>query len=448
MNITKEGEGLTAVLKLTIGQEDYAERVESTLKDYRKKAKIDGFRPGTVPMGMVKKMYGQYVLVDEVNKLLSENLQKYIREQDLRILGEPLPNNDLQKAIDWEKDAEFEFVFDIALAPEIELSISKKTKLEYFKIVADNEMIDKQVESFTSRFGMQETVDVIEGTEYVRATITQVGVDEPFVKENASLLLSRIALEADADLFKGVKIGEKVRCNLLKIFENETEVSSMLGIDKEQKDLISSDFEIEITEILRFTKSEINQELFDKVYGEGIVSSEKEMRQKIKDDAEKQLGVNGDYKFFYDIRKKLVDTQKFDLPEAFLKRWLLETNKDNDKVTPEQIEKEFPLFLEDLRWQIISGKIIQDNNIQVKEEDIKHAAKEYTRAQFAQFGMMNPSDEDLEKWSGEILKNREELQKIFENEQQAKLTEFLKEAVKLDEKEVSLEEFKKLVEQN
>jgi len=187
--------------------------------------------------------------------------------------------------------------------------------------------------------------------------------------------------------------------------------------------------------------------LFDKVFGEGVVSSEKEMRQKLKDDAEQRLVINSDYKFFYDFKESFVKSQKIELPEEFLKRWLLETNRDNDKVTPEQIESDFSYFLDDLRWQLLSGKIMKDNNITVTQDDLKHGAKEFTRMQFAQFGMYNPSDEDLEKWSLEILKNRDEANKIYETEMQNKLVAYLKETIKLDEKEITLEEFNKMIEQ-
>jgi len=447
MNITKEGEGLTAVLKVSISPEDYNARVDSALKEQRKKAKIDGFRPGTVPMGMVKKMYGKYILVDEVNSLLSESLQNYIRENELRLLGEPLPNNELQKDIDWDSSNDMEFVFDIAIAPEISVSLSKKNKAVFYKIIADDAMIQSQVDSFTSRFGIQETVDTIEGTELVRGSITQVVDENPHVKESVSLLLSKVATESELSVFKTAKKGDIITFNPLKTFENETEVAALLGIEKENRELLKSDYTFEIDEILRFKKAEVNQELFDKVFGEGVVSSEKEMRQKLKDDAEQRLVINSDYKFFYDFKESFVKSQKIELPEEFLKRWLLETNRDNDKVTPEQIESDFSYFLDDLRWQLLSGKIMKDNNITVTQDDLKHGAKEFTRMQFAQFGMYNPSDEDLEKWSLEILKNRDEANKIYETEMQNKLVAYLKETIKLDEKEITLEEFNKMIEQ-
>ena len=446
MNITKEGNGLTAVLKMQITASDYTERVESTLKDYRKKAKIDGFRPGTVPMGMVKKMYGKYVIVEEVNKLISENLQTYITDNKINILGEPLPNETEQKNIDWEKDTEFEFVFDIGIAPEVTIDLTKKNKYDYFKIVADETLINEQIEHLTARFGSQKTVDSIEGSELVRGNVIQQGVDSPYTKEGVTLLLAKVATESELDLFKNAKKGDIVIFNPKKAFENDTELVSMLSVEKDKTDILYADYAIEITEILRFSKSEVDQSLFDKAFGEGVVNSVDEFKDKIKSDFEQRVAPNSDYKLLIDIKKKMIDSSKIELPEEFLKRWLLESNKENDKITPEQIETEFPLFLDDLKWQLLSGKIVKDNEIKVTQEDILNGAKEYTRMQFAQFGMMNPSDEDLEHWSKEIMKNRDEVNRIFETEQDKKLIAYFKENVKLNEVEKSLEDFNAMFE--
>lgn len=448
MNIIQEGNGLTQVLKIQVSAADYADKVEATLKDYRKKAKFDGFRPGTVPMGIVKKMYGKYVLVEEVNKLLSDALSNHIAENKLPVLGEPLPNMEQQQSINWDTDTEFEFCFDIAIAPEVSVELSKKNKFDYYKIVADDAIIQEQIDHLTARFGSQQSVDTIEGTELVRGNFTQVGVENPYKREGGTLLLSKVATESELQVFKNAKIGDTVEFNPKKAFENDTELSSMLAADKDQTDVLYADYQFEITEILRFAKSDVDQSLFDKAFGEGVVSNEAEFKDKIRADFEERVGPNSDYKLLLDIKKKLVESAKFDLPEEFLKRWLLESNKDNDKVTPEQIETEFPLFLEDLRWQLISGKIIKDNGIQITEEDIRNGAKEYTRMQFAQFGMMNPSDEDLEHWSKEIIKNRDQVNRIVESEQDKKLIAYFKEVVKLNEVEKTIEQFNAMFEKN
>lgn len=282
----------------------------------------------------------------------------------------------------------------------------------------------------------------------VRGNFTQVGVENPYKREGGTLLLSKVATESELQVFKNAKIGDTVEFNPKKAFENDTELSSMLAADKDQTDVLYADYQFEITEILRFAKSDVDQSLFDKAFGEGVVSSEAEFKDKIRADFEERVGPNSDYKLLLDIKKKLVESAKFDLPEEFLKRWLLESNKDNDKVTPEQIETEFPLFLEDLRWQLISGKIIKDNGIQITEEDIRNGAKEYTRMQFAQFGMMNPSDEDLEHWSKEIIKNRDQVNRIVESEQDKKLIAYFKEVVKLNEVEKTIEQFNAMFEKN
>ncbi|MDR2962950.1 MAG: trigger factor [Bacteroidales bacterium] len=439
MNITQENKGQTVVVTMQITPSDYSEKVENTLKEYRKKVSMPGFRPGAVPMGMLKKTHGKYVLVEEVNKLISEEIHKYIQDNKLQVLGEPLPSEEQQKEINWDTDTEFTFTFEIATAPEIEVTLPKKEN--YYKIIATDAMIDEQIGHLTARFGSQEKVDSIEGSEFIKGVMTQQNAETPYVQENAMLLLSKVATESELDLFKGAKLGDIITFNPKKAFENETEIASMLSVEKTNAELINADYALEVKEILRYTKSEVNQSLFDKVFGEGAVASETEFRAKIKADFETRMEQNSDYKFLLDTKEAMLKTNKFDLPEAFLKRWLLETNKDNDKVTPEQIETEFPLFLNDLRWQLLSGKIVKDNNLQVNEADIKAAAIEYTRMQLAQYGMTNLSDEDLANWSKELIKDQKQAQQIFEMEQDKKLIAYLKGVIKLTETPKTIEEF-------
>ncbi|MDR1761544.1 MAG: trigger factor [Bacteroidales bacterium] len=442
MNITQENKGQTVVVTMQITQSDYSEKVENTLKDYRKKVSMPGFRPGAVPMGMVRKTHGKYVLVEEVNKLISENLNNFIAENTLQVLGEPLPSESEQEKINWDTDTDFTFSFEIGIAPEFEVTLPKKET--FYKIAANDAMIDEQIDHLRARFGAQESVDSIEGSELVKGVLTQQNAEIPYVKENAMLLLSKIATEAELDLFKGAKVNDVITFNPKKAFENETEIAAMLSVEKTDTELINADYSFEVKEILRFTKSEVNQSLFDKVFGEGTIANEEEFRAKIKADFETRMVGNSDYKFLLDTKEAMLKTNKLELPEEFLKRWLLETNKDNDKVTPEQIETEFPLFLNDLRWQLVSGKLIKDNNLQVNEEDLRTAAKEYTRMQLAQYGMMNLSDEDLANWSKELIKDKKQAQQIFEMEQDKKLIAYLKGAIKLNEVEKTIEEFNAL----
>jgi len=452
MNIVKEDKSQQiSVLKLTIGKEDYESGVNATLKDYQKKVKLDGFRPGKVPFGMVKKMYGNYVLVEEVNKLVSKSLSGYIKENNLNILGEPMPSETEQKDINWDKDAEFEFCYDIAVAPELDIKLSKKNKNDYYLIQVSDEQLNQQIEQLCSRYGSQMTVDETEGTEVVKGDLVQVDANGEVMenghsKDDASMLLSMIRKEDKLEQFKGKKIGESIVFAPMDVLDNEVEVSSFLNVAKEQKELLDGTYKFSIAQILRFQKAELNQELFDKVFGEGEVTSEEELRAKIKADMQERFLVNSDYKLLADMKDKLVKANPMDLPEEFLKRWLLAINHDKKDVTPEKIEEEMPHFLEDVKWQLVKNKVVSDNNIEVTSEEMIEAAKGFARQQLQQFGMFNPPEEETEKWGMEILKNQDEARKLAETEIDKKLVAYIKETIKLTDKEVSLEEFNKLFE--
>ncbi len=441
MNVTKQGEGLVSVLKVQVAQADYAEKVNDVLKDYRKKATIKGFRPGTVPMGMVKQMYGKYATVEEVNKIVSDALQNYFKENKLHVLGEPLPNAE-QKEVNWDKDTDFEFAFDVAVAPEINIELSKKNKADYYKITVDDKMIDEQAETYCSRFGKQEDVDTIEGTEFIAGALKCVGAET--CVERGSMLLTRFKNDKELAKFKKAKKGDTVTFNPKKAFDDEEETKLFTGAKVDNKEAMEADYEITLEAVKRYTKAELNQDLFDKVFGKDVIKSVDEFRARIKSDMEANFAVNSDYKFLADFKKKLLEANKIELPEEFLKRWLVEANKENEKITPEQIETEFPLFMEDLRWQLISGKFVKDNNIQVSPDEVKAAAKEYTRFQLAQYGMANAEDKMIEQWSQEILKNRDEVNRLYEMEENKKLIAFFKETIKLNEQEVSLEKFNEM----
>lgn len=441
MNVTRQGEGLVSVLAVKIAQADYAEKVDTVLKDYRKKANVKGFRPGTVPMGMIKQMYGKYATVEEVNKLVSEALQNYFKDNKLHVLGEPLANEG-QKEINWDKDTDFEFLFDVAFAPEINIELSKKNKADYYKITVDDKMINDTVESYCGRFGKQEDVDDIKGTEFVAGPLKCVGAET--CVETGSLLLTRVKDNKELAKFKKAKKGDVVTFNPKKAFDDEEETKLFTGAKVENTAAMEADYELTVKSIKRYTNAEVNQELFDKVFGKGNIKSEEEFKARIKSDMEKNFAMNSDFKFLADFKKKLLDSNKIELPEDFLKRWLLEANKENEKITPEQIEKEFPLFMEDLRWQLISGKIVKDNNIQVNPNEIEEAAKDFTRMQLAQYGLTNADDKMVDNWSKEILKNRDQVNQIYEMEESKKLIAYFKETVKVAEQEVSLEKFNEL----
>ncbi|MCY1632785.1 trigger factor [Marinifilum sp. D737] len=449
MNITKTNiDDLNAVIKLQIVKEDYESRVNDVLKDYRKKANINGFRQGKVPMGVIKKMYGTPVLADEVNKLLSEELMKYIRENDLKILGEPLPNETEQKEINWEKDTDFEFAFDIALTPEYTLNLSKRDKMTFFKIAVDEKMIENGVEMHARRFGSNEPAEAVEEKELLKGNYAQVDaegklVEEGITSEDVAISLEYMADEDAKKKFVGAKKGEVVVFNPAKAFANKTDLASMLNISKEEAETLDADFQFTITEINKFVNAELNQELFDKVFGEGTVSSEEEFKNRIKEDIEKQLVNDSDYKFLIDAKEKLVKKSKMDLPEAFLKRWIIATNKEMNE---EQVEKDFANYVDEFKWQLIKNRLTEENELKVEQEEVMEFAKQQALMQFQQYGMMEVPEEYLTNYAQQMMQNQEEQRKIYERMIDNKIVEFLKGAIKIEEKEVSTEEFNKMFE--
>ena len=447
MNIIKEKvDELNAVLKIQVTKDDYSQKVEDVISDYRRKARVDGFRPGKVPAGIIRKMYGKGILVEEVNKLISESLTNYIRDEKINILGEPLPNKD-QKLIDFDNDSEYEFAFDIALAPEVEIKLSKKDKVPYYNIKVDNKMLETHTDNYARRFG--EFMDVEETTdkEMLTGNFVQLNSEGEILEDGIESQDVRITIEyiKDADIkktFAGKKVGDKVNFDVRKAYPSDAEIASMLRIDRDKAKLVNGDFQFEITKVQRFEKSEINQDLFDKAFGKDVVKSEAEFKAKLTEEIQKGFVKDTDYRFLIDAKQKLVEKINPTLPTEFLKRWLIAINEG--KFTPEQIEEEFPRFEEDLKWQIIKDQIIRDNEIKVEESEILDLAKEVTAAQFAQYGLANLPDEQLAVYAQEILKKEGERRNLYERKFEDKVVSFIKDSVKLDEKEVTAEEYQKL----
>ena len=445
MNITRENiDELNAILKVKIEKNDYEEKVDEVLKDYKKKAKIDGFRPGKVPFGLIKKQYGKAVLVDEVNKLISESLTNYIRDEKLNILGEPLPNKD-QKLVDFDKDSDFEMLFDIAVGPELEVKLSKRDKLPLYNIAVDDELLNGQIDNYTQKFGSFKSVEEISDNEMIKGDISQKGEGEELISvENTAISLEVMKDEGIKKSFIGKKVGDKVIFNIRKAYPNDTELSSLLRIEKEKAKEIDGDFEVDIKEISKFEKSEINQDLFDKAFGKDTIKSKEEFEAKIKAQIKVSIDKEAEYKLLLDAKSKLVKKYNPELPSEFLKRWLKETN--DGKLTEEQIETEFSAFEEDLQWQLIKDKIIKENEIKVEESEVLDAAKDFAKMQFLQYGMSDLPEEHIENYAKEILKNKDEGRKLYEKTLEDKVLAYLKETVKIEEKEVTTEEFKKILE--
>ncbi len=449
MNIVrKDLDQNNAILTLRIEKVDYAEKVEKNLRDYRKKANIPGFRPGMVPAGLVKKMYGKAVVAEEINKLVSDNLYNYIRENNVNILGEPMPNETLQNTIDFDTQEDFEFVFDLGLAPEFEVELTKKDKVKLYSISVSEEMIDNQVKSYTGRYGKYIQEEVVEEKDMIKGELLEMAdgkVNEAGLKvKDASLTASYMKDEAQKALFIAAKKGDIITFNPTAAFENESEISSLLKISKDEAKNIKSDFQLKIESITRYHESEINQELFDKVYGEAVVTSESEFRAKIKQNIQESLVADVNYKFGMDAKEMLV--AKFDdltFPDAFLKRWVLSSNEN---LTAETLEEDYPKMIADLKWQLISNKIQKANNLKVEPADVEEYAKKVAKAQFAQYGMIGMDDEIIANYAKDMMKKEDTLKSMIDRVSEEQVFAAIKEVVKLDNKEVTIEEFNKMFE--
>ncbi|MTK54413.1 trigger factor [Paludibacter sp.] len=444
MNIVRNDiDAVNATVTVQVSKADYAEKVEKTLKEYKRKANIPGFRPGMVPVGLLKKMYGKAILAEEVNKVMSDALNNYLKENNVNILGELLPNETDQKPIDFDTQEEFEFVFDMAVAPEFEVALSQKDKVDYYDIKVDDKMIEDQVKNHQGRMGKQVQVEEVAEKDMVKGTVAEVSDSETAITvENAVIMPSYIKDEAQQAAFIGKKAGDVVTFNPSKAYTSEAEIASLLKISKEAAKEITSDFTFTITEITRFEEHALDQELFDLLYGKDEVKSEEEFRTKVSAEIKEILDENSFYRFSDDARVALI--KKLDgiaFPEAFLKRWVLATN---EKVTAEQVEAEFPQMLDALKWQLIRNKIATANEVKVEMEDIEAYAQKVLKAQYAQYGITNFPDDLLAEYAKESLKKEGTAEKYFEHVLENKVTEIVKSAVKLNTKTVSLDEFNQL----
>ena len=453
MNISFEApDKINGLMTITLETADYQPEVDKTLKDYRKRANIPGFRPGQAPMGMIKRQFGPSVKVEAVNKLLGEKLYEYVRENKIQMLGEPLPS-DKQEQLDFESDQPLTFKFDIAVAPEFEAKLSGKDKIPYYNITVEDKLIDQQVEMYQSRAGHYEKVENFdaEQRDMLKGDLRELDA-KGNVKEggitvaDAVLMPQYIKVDDQKKLFDGAKLGDIITWNPRKAYpESDVEVSSLLKIQKEEVKDHEGDFTFQITEISRYVKAEINQELFDQTFGEGTVKSEKEFRQKIADTVSQQFKADSDYKFLLDVRSHMEKkVGKLEFPEALLKRVMLNNNKDKGE---DFVEKNFEASIKELGWHMIKEQLVAAQEIKVEDADLKNVAKEAARAQFAQYGMSNVPDEYLDNYAAEMLKKRENVDGLVDRAVDVKLTAALKNVVKLEEKDITLEDFQKMLQE-
>ena len=447
MNITKENiDDLNAVLKISVEKPDYDGNVEKVLRDYRKKANIKGFRPGMVPIGLIKKMYGKAVQIDEINKLVTENIQKFLTDEKIEILGDPLPRTDDREKIDFDTQESFTFSFDLGLAPAFDIKLSNKNKVPYYEIAADEKMKNDYLENYTRRYGKFEKADLSEVKDMLKGKIEALDADGNPVADglrvdDTTLSIDIIKNEKIKKHFIGKAENDVIDFDLRKAFPNDNEISGLLKKQKDEVKEINGDFRFTINEISRFYPADINQELFDRIYGEGVVSSEEEFRKKIEEEITVNLKNESDYKLSLDLKKTALEKTDFMLPEDFLKRWLL---KVNEKTTEDQIEKEFGTFKQDLKWQLIRNKIARMYEVKITEEELRKEAENITRYQFRQYGLFYATDEQVTNYAKETLKREEDAKRIADKILEEKVISLLKGMVKLDAKRVSIEEFNKL----
>lgn len=449
MQINKENiDNVNAVINLTIEKADYEKPVADVLKDYRQKANIPGFRPGKVPAGIIKKRFGTAVLVEEVNKLISQNLSKFMIDEKLPILGEPLPNEEKQKSIDWEKDETFEFAFDIALAPDVEVTLDKDSNYKYYKIAVSDDMIKQQEDMAASQLGQNVPVEEAKDNSSVRGNFVQLDaegneIEGGIAPEGVLVAVDMIKDEEIKNAFVGSKKDDIVIFNPIKAFENNHEVGHMLSIKPEEAETLESDFRFTVTEILQFEKAELNEELFKKLYGEETeIKTIEAFRDKIKEDIANNLVYSSDHKFSLDTRDALVEKTEMELPEAFLKRWLTAVNKE---LTQEQIDKDFPAFILDLKWQLIKDVIAKENEIEVSPEEATDFAKKMAMAQYQQYGINDVPEDQLESFANMMLEKPEEKERIYKKLAEDKVVAIVKEKVTIQEEEISQEKFNELM---
>ena len=453
MNISFEApDKINGLMTITLETADYQPEVDKTLKDYRKRANIPGFRPGQAPMGMIKRQFGPSVKVDTVNKLLGEKLYEYVRENKIQMLGEPLPSEQ-QEQLDFESDKPLTFKFDIAVAPEFEAKLSGKDKIPYYNITVEDKLIDQQVEMYQSRSGHYEKVENfdMEQRDMLKGDLRELdaagNVKEGGITVADAVLMPQYIKDDDQKkLFEGSKLGDIITWNPRKAYpESDVEVSSLMKIQKEEVKDHEGDFTFQITEISRFVKAEVNQELFDQTFGEGTVKDEKEFRQKIADTISQQFKSDSDYKFLLDVRAHMEKkVGKLEFPEALLKRVMLNNNKDKGA---DFVEKNFDASIKELGWHLIKEQLVAAQEIKVGDDDLKNVAKEAARAQFAQYGMSNVPDEYLENYAQEMLKKRENVDGLVDRAVDVKLTAALKSVVKLEEKDITLDKFQEMLQE-
>ena len=436
MNITRENiDELNAVVKVNIAKEDYSDKVDNILQDYRKTANIPGFRKGHVPMGMVKKQYGKSVLVDEVNKMLQDALNKYLTEEKLDVLGNPLPKE--QEDFDWDQD-NYSFEFELGLSPQFDVNLETKKPLTHYKIVAGDEMIEKQIREIQKQYGKLVSKNKVEEGDVVAGTFKN---EEEGIDSQATLPLEKLKGKKNLDKFLGAKVGDTISLNTKDLFEDDHQLMEFLKVEHDKAHGLAVDVEFTISEINKQELAELDQDLFDKLFGKDEVKTVDELKDKIREDAAKQFQQQADQQLLNDVTEALIENNKFELPKDFLQKWIRTVGEK--PLTEDEAKEEFEKSEQGLRFQLIEGKLISENDLQVKFEDLKSFTTDRIKEQMAQFGQMDPAEKELDDIASRVLSNQDEVKRLSEQLLNEKLLTFYKANIKLKEKEVTYEDFVK-----
>lgn len=434
MNITRSNvDALNAVVTVEVSKNDYAEKVQKVLADYKKNASIPGFRKGTVPMSLIQKQYGKAVLLDEVNKLLQDSLNNYLVEEKLDILGNPLPK--VTEDFDWDTE-DYKFEFELGLSPEFTVDLSAKNNLTSYKIVADEKMLNDQVARIQKQYGKLIAKDTVEEGNDVSGIFSN---EEKGINNRTTISLDAFADKKTAKSFIGKKVGDVVTLKTKGLFDDDHKLMDYLAISHDDVHGLDIEVTFTIDEVTTHEPANLDQELFDKLFGPKVVTSVDELKAKIKEDAEKQFEQQADQKFLNDVTEFLIDNTKFDLPAEFLKKWI-QTATENP-MTAEEAEEEFNKSEKGLRYQLIEGKLMADNNLQITFDDLKDYTSELIKKQMAQFGQMNPTDDDVKGIVARVLSNQEEVKRLSEQLMSSKMLSLFKEKIKAKSKEVNYEDF-------
>lgn len=444
MNVTRQDvDALNAILTVVVTPEDYAQTVKDSLNKYRKTAKVPGFRPGHVPFGLVQKQYGKSILSDELNKIVNERLNGYISENKLEILGNPIPAAEDNFKGDFDKPDTFEFTYNIGLAPAIEVPLSGKSKFDYVKVKVDKDLIEKQIEDLRRRYGKLISGETVGESDMIMAQFVELNADDS-IKEGGIMHSSTISMEfvkdeATKKSLLGKAIGDKVIVNPTNVSRGESDTAAMLGVKPEEMENVSDNFQLTINEIKVMELADLNEELYDKLFGPGTIADEKALRERVKSDLEGMFVNDSDRMLTRAVYENLLDSTNVSLPDDFLKRWIKLSNEK--EISDEQIEAEYDGYAKGLKWQLIQGNIFKANDIKLENDEVMNYTKGLLVSNYAQYGMPAPEDEELTASAMRILQNREEANRVYDMLAEQKLTQYFKNTVKLNEKEVSYDEF-------